>query len=175
MPQASRQGDRDGRQWGRRSHHQAGSCGASAAASDPPSATVRPLYARDPRGNSGGRSEYCVRPGTHACSFAPHGAGRNMSRTALLKKLGIHGLPPDRYHAAASDIVAAQTEGLDVRFFYGRPDPSESPLAYKSAASVRAQIEHYGLADVIATIEPLGCLMAGDYDKPWQRKRNPAD
>ncbi|MFH1556933.1 MAG: RtcB family protein [Pseudomonadota bacterium] len=115
------------------------------------------------------------RDNADACSFAPHGAGRNMSRTALLKKLGIHGLPPDRYHAAASDIVAAQTEGLDVRFFYGRPDPSESPLAYKSAASVRAQIEHYGLADVIATIEPLGCLMAGDYDKPWQRKRNPAD
>ena len=58
-----------------------------------------------------------------------------------------------------------------MRFFYDRPDASESPIAYKSAEAVRAQIERFGLAEVLATIEPRGCLMAGDYDKPWEVRR----
>ena len=36
---------------------------------------------------------------------------------------------------------------------------------------VREQIERFGLADVIATIEPKGCIMAGEYDKPWEVAR----
>ena len=47
----------------------------------------------------------------------------------------------------------------------------ETPIAYKSAGQVRRQIEAFSLADVIATIEPKGCVMAGDYDKPWEVAR----
>ena len=58
-----------------------------------------------------------------------------------------------------------------MRFWFGRPDISETPVAYKNAAAVREQIERFGLAEVIGEITPLGCLMAGDYDKPWQVKK----
>ena len=87
--------------------------------------------------------------------FAPHGAGRNMSRTAYLRE-----------HAPALP------EGIDVRFFCGKPDLSELPGAYKDAGSVRAQIAKYDLAEVIDTVEPYGCIMAGDWeaDAPWKRK-----
>mgnify|MGYP003346008293 CR=1 FL=1 len=47
-----------------------------------------------------------------------------------------------------------------MRFFYDRPDVSESPIAYKSADQVRAQIERFGLADVIGLIMPKGSIMA---------------
>ncbi len=105
-------------------------------------------------------------------SFSPHGAGRNKSRTALLKELGIHGLPADQFLAKSRESVDRQTEGLDVRFFYDRPDVSESPVAYKSADQVREQIEAFGLADVVGLIVPKGSIMAGDYDKPWFRKKS---
>ena len=104
-------------------------------------------------------------------SFAPHGAGRNKSRTAVLRELGLLGLPLKEVVALSRRIVDEQTEGLDVRFFYDRPDVSESPMAYKSAVQVREQIERFGLADVIGLIEPKGCVMAGDYDKPWLAKK----
>jgi hypothetical protein len=104
-------------------------------------------------------------------SFAPHGAGRNKSRTQLMRELGLSDLTTEDIVARGHELLAQQTEGLDVRFVSGRPDISETPIAYKSAATVRAQIDHFGLAEVIAEITPLGCLMAGDYDKPWLRKR----
>jgi tRNA-splicing ligase RtcB len=96
----------------------------------------------------------------------PHGAGRNKSRTQLLRELGLSGLTPDAYLARSRALLEQQTRGLDERFFYDQPDISETPIAYKSAATVRAQIDHFGLAEVVAKITPLGCLMAGDYDKP---------
>lgn len=105
-------------------------------------------------------------------SFSPHGAGRNKSRTAMMRELGLHGLPPEQLLVRSRAVVDRQTEGLDVRFYYDRPDVSESPIAYKSADQVRAQIEQFGLADVIGLITPKGSMMAGDYDKPWQIKRN---
>ena len=89
----------------------------------------------------------------------------------MLKEQGLHGLPPAEFLKQSRAALDRQTEGLDVRFFYDRPDVSESPIAYKSADQVRAQIEHFGLADVIGTIEPKGCIMAGDYDKPWMVKK----
>lgn len=100
-------------------------------------------------------------------SFSPHGAGRNKSRTALLKELGLFGLSPEDRLLQSRAVVGRQTEGLDVRFFFDRPDPSESPVAYKNADRVREQIERFGLADVIGLIMPKGSIMAGDYDKPW--------
>ncbi|MEZ5855668.1 MAG: RtcB family protein [Hyphomicrobiaceae bacterium] len=114
------------------------------------------------------------RDNTEFASFSPHGAGRNKSRTALLKELGIHGLAPELFVTKSRESVARQTEGLDVRFFYDRPDVSESPVAYKSADQVREQIERFGLADVIGLTMPKGSIMAGDYDKPWYRKKTKA-
>jgi hypothetical protein len=96
--------------------------------------------------------------------FAPHGAGRNFSRSAYMRR-----------HAgkAEEEMVAEQTKGIDARFFCGIPDVSELPGAYKSAASVRRQIAEYDLAEVVDTIDPVGCIMAGDWqrDAPWRRKK----
>jgi len=44
-------------------------------------------------------------------------------------------------------------------------------MAYKNAEQVRAQIEQFGLATVVAGIQPLGCIMAGESKvPPWKRK-----
>lgn len=104
----------------------------------------------------------------HGLGFAPHGAGRNLSRTAHIRS---------RVGRPEADIIAEETAGIDARFFSGIPDISELPSAYKDAAAVRRQIEQFGLARVVATIEPVGSIMAGDWqrDAPWRRnKRAPA-
>ncbi|BCB22050.1 RtcB family protein [Bosea sp. ANAM02] len=103
----------------------------------------------------------------HGLGFSPHGAGRNLSRTAHKRLMG------DR---PVEDIVAEETRGLDCRFFCGRPDISELPSAYKSAASVRRQIEHFGLAEVVDEVLPYGSIMAGDWevDAPWRRRKRAA-
>ena len=108
---------------------------------------------------------------TAYASFSPHGAGRNKSRSQLLREQGIAGLLPEVFLARSRAVLERQTEGLDVRFFFDRPDVSESPVAYKSADQVRAQIDQFGLADVIGLVTPKGSLMAGDYDKPWMIKK----
>lgn len=99
--------------------------------------------------------------------FAPHGAGRNFSRTAYLHSLE---------GRSAAEIMSEQAPGIDVRSFCGIPDLSELPGAYKDAASVRRQISQYGLADVVETIEPIGSIMAGDWqqDAPWRKTRGAA-
>ncbi|MFD2255728.1 RtcB family protein [Luteolibacter algae] len=96
-------------------------------------------------------------------SFAPHGAGRNISRTALLRK----------YPEAADRerVLAESTSGIDVRWYSGVADLSETPVAYKNADDVRRQITEYGLAEVIAEIRPLGCLMAGQCEQPWRKRK----
>lgn len=102
-------------------------------------------------------------------SFAPHGAGRNQSRTATLRDFKKANGDLDETRIAKA--VAAATRGLDIRWFYGKADLTESPIGYKSAAQVRGQIEHFGLADIVAEVTPLGCIMAGDPGpKPWQRR-----
>ena len=99
--------------------------------------------------------------------FSPHGAGRNYSRTAYLKQVA---------GMTAADLIKRDAPGIDVRYFCGNPDLSELPSAYKDAASVRRQIDDYGLADVVDTIEPIGSIMAGDWllDAPWRKKKTPA-
>jgi tRNA-splicing ligase RtcB len=59
-----------------------------------------------------------------------------------------------------------------VRYFSGKPDISELPGAYKNAAAMRRQIDKFGLADIVDTIEPIGNIMAGDWqsDAPWRKK-----
>lgn len=95
--------------------------------------------------------------------FAPHGAGRNISRGQHIRNKKDKTIP---------EIFAEETKGLDIRFFSGHIDISELPSAYKNAASVRAQMEQFGLGEVIDEIMPYGCIMAGDWqqDAPWKNK-----
>jgi hypothetical protein len=89
--------------------------------------------------------------------FAPHGAGRNLARTAYLR----------------TNTPQWPITNIDARFYCGIPDMSELPGAYKNAASVRSQIAKYDLAEVVDTVEPYGCIMAGDWerDAPWRKKK----
>jgi RNA-splicing ligase RtcB len=95
--------------------------------------------------------------------FAPHGAGRNISRTQHRKnKTG-----------TTMQIFKEETRGLDVRFFSKEIDITELPSAYKNAQNVRSQMEDYNLGKVIDEVMPYGCIMAGDWQKnaPWKIKR----
>lgn len=96
--------------------------------------------------------------------FAPHGAGRNFSRTFHKRSLA---------HKTTEEIFSEETQGLDIRFFSNEIDISELPSAYKSAKNVRAQIEEYGLCEVLDEVMPYGCIMAGDVQKnaPWKNKK----
>lgn len=86
--------------------------------------------------------------------FLPHGAGRNMSRTMFNK------LHPD----------PELPKGIDIRSYSGKLDTSELPQAYKNADEVKAQMLKYGLAEVVDEVLPYGSIMAGEIDKPWEKK-----
>jgi tRNA-splicing ligase RtcB len=96
------------------------------------------------------------------CSFGPHGAGRNFSRSEHKKTKLVNKTP--------EELFAEETKGLDVRFFSGRIDVSELPSAYKDATKVKEQIDTFKLGTVVDEIEPYGCIMAGHIDKPWGKK-----
>ncbi len=95
--------------------------------------------------------------------FAPHGAGRNVSRTQHRKsKTG-----------TVQEIFEEETKGLDIRFFSDEIDITELPSAYKNANTVRNQMDEYGLGTVIDEVMPYGCIMAGDWLKnaPWKKRK----
>lgn len=96
--------------------------------------------------------------------FAPHGAGRNISRTQHKKNKG---------YKTIQDVFEEETKGLDVRFFSGNIDISELPSAYKSAEMVKRQMKEFGLGEVVDEIIPFGCIMAGDWqiDAPWKKNK----
>lgn len=96
--------------------------------------------------------------------FAPHGAGRNMSRSQHKRNLA------ERSNDA---IFAEETTGLDVRFYSNEIDISELPSAYKNAVTVRQQMTDYNLGEVLDEVMPYGCIMAGDWEKnaPWRKKK----
>ncbi len=107
---------------------------------------------------------------TDCLGFAPHGAGRNISRTALKKRFytKVRSKDPEVVEAA----ISKATKGLDIRWFCGKPDLSESPIAYKNADQVIEQIEQFDLANIVAKIQPLGSIMAGESEIPyWKKKR----
>jgi len=89
--------------------------------------------------------------------FAPHGAGRNISRRQ-------HELT-NKNNRSEIEIFKEETKGLDVRFFSNFIDISELPSAYKNADVVKKQMNDYNLGNVLDEIKPYGCIMAGD----WQR------
>jgi len=96
--------------------------------------------------------------------FAPHGAGRNMSRTAHKKS---------KAGSSIEEIFEEETRNIDVRFYSGRIDISELPSAYKDAKTVQIQMKEFGLGEVVDRIQPYGCIMAGDWqlDAPWRKKK----
>ena len=95
--------------------------------------------------------------------FAPHGAGRNVSRTKHTKS---------KAGKTINEIFAEETKGLDIRFFSNSIDISELPSAYKNAESVKKQMAQFGLGDVVDEIIPYGCLMAGHQEMTWRKKHN---
>lgn len=84
--------------------------------------------------------------------FAPHGAGRNISRGKHKK---------NNSHKTIEQIFHEETQGLDIRFFYNNIDISELPSAYKNATSVKQQMKEFGLGEIVDEIIPYGCIMAG--------------
>lgn len=95
--------------------------------------------------------------------FAPHGAGRNISRSQHKR---------NKAGKTIDEIFAQETEGLDIRFFSKNIDISELPSAYKSAEMVKRQMIEFGLGEVVDEIMPYGCIMAGDWEinAPWKKK-----
>ncbi|OCP22028.1 RNA-splicing ligase RtcB [Ensifer sp. LC54] len=104
-----------------------------------------------------------------ALGFAPHGAGRNLSRTAHMKRLAAEYGADDRGLSPRDKAIqmGKETKGLDVRFYTGSVDPSELPSAYKNADQVQAQIEKFGLAKIADRVMPRGSIMAGEMK--WHR------
>lgn len=96
-----------------------------------------------------------------ALGFAPHGAGRNMSRSAYLKGIREEDKP---------DLYVLTTEGIDVRWFNGTPDLSECPGAYKNAKQIVTSIKENNLAKIRTIIHPYGCIMAGEASKNYKKK-----
>jgi len=98
----------------------------------------------------------------HALGFSPHGAGRNYSRTEHKRRMG---------NVTAEQMLAAETAGLDIRFYKDKIDASELPSSYKKADAVVAQIKKYDLARIEDYIDPYGCIMAGDIPPFWLNKK----
>lgn len=96
--------------------------------------------------------------------FAPHGAGRNMSRSKHKYSKG------DR---SIDEIFSEETKGIDARFYFNQIDISELPSAYKNADEVKRQITEFNLATIVDEIIPYGSIMAGDWEKdaPWKKKK----
>jgi tRNA-splicing ligase RtcB len=127
-------------------------------ADDATDLTIIPLNMAEPILITRGRNA------ANGLGFSPHGAGRNYSRTKH-KRL--------QAGRAVNEILAEETAGLDVRFYMGITDVSELPSAYKNAASVRAQIARFALAEIVDEVLPYGCIMAGDWEQnaPWRRAK----
>jgi RNA-splicing ligase RtcB len=94
--------------------------------------------------------------------FAPHGAGRNVSRTAHKRLFE---------NETKEDVFNRETTDLDIRFYSNEIDISELPSAYKNAVEVRKQIEEFGLGRVVDEIIPFGCMMAGHFEPNWKKKK----
>jgi RNA-splicing ligase RtcB len=103
-------------------------------------------------------------PNLTGLGFAPHGAGREYSRTEHCRIIKLQ-------HKSGYQLFEEETQGLDVRFFSGKIDISELPSAYKNADKIKEQIRHFNLGTIVDEIEPYGCIMSGHADKPWRKKK----
>lgn len=110
--------------------------------------------------------------------FAPHGAGRNFSRTEYERRIAGKFGESEAYEETRSLSALArkttleeETNGLDVRFYTGTADISELPSSYKSAKQVESQIEKYKLAKIADRVLPGGSIMAGEVEQFWKKKK----
>jgi tRNA-splicing ligase RtcB len=96
--------------------------------------------------------------------FAPHGAGRNVSRSQHKR---------NKAGKTTEEIFNHETKGLDIRFYSGNVDISELPSAYKDAESVKQQMKDFNLGEVVDEVMPYGCIMAGEFqfDASWRKKK----
>jgi tRNA-splicing ligase RtcB len=95
--------------------------------------------------------------------FAPHGAGRNISRTQHKN---------NQSHKTVEEVFYEETKGLDIRFHSNKIDISELPSAYKNAENVKNQIIKFDLGEVVDEILPYGCIMAGHQEEFWRKKKS---
>lgn len=102
--------------------------------------------------------------GNDYLNFAPHGAGRNVSRTTIKKRLHANG-------KCLARTVEENTKDIEVVWYQGKPDVTETGIAYKKKDDIVAEIRKYDLCDIIGEIKPLGCIMAGEPIHPpsWKR------
>lgn len=96
--------------------------------------------------------------------FAPHGAGRNISRSKHIRS---------KEGRSVQELFIEETKGIDARFFSKNIDISELPSAYKNAKNVKDQMAEFGLGEVVDEIFPFGCIMAGEWrlNAPWKKKK----
>ncbi|MEL6274987.1 MAG: RtcB family protein, partial [Bacteroidota bacterium] len=92
-----------------------------------------------------------------AMEFSPHGAGRNMSRTAHAK-------------SGVADFTR-ETAGLDIRSWSGKADESELPSAYKEANAIEREIAKHKLGKLSERILPYGSIMAGKSKHARRRRK----
>jgi tRNA-splicing ligase RtcB len=102
-------------------------------------------------------------------SFAPHGAGRNKSRSALKKEFSESGTNVPDNDKILRELTRLMGD-IPVVWASGQPDISESPIGYKSASKIKKELVEFGLAELLGEIDPKGCIMAGEFDKPnWKK------
>ena len=94
--------------------------------------------------------------------FAPHGAGRNISRSQHIR---------NNSGKTINEIFDEETKVLDIRFFSNNIDISELPSAYKNSESVKRQMTEFGLGVVVDEILPYGCIMAGKFEEHWRKNK----
>lgn len=94
--------------------------------------------------------------------FAPHGAGRNVSRTQHRKSFE---------GKTDEEIFQLETDGIDARFYSGNIDITELPSAYKDAEEVQRQIEKFQLGNIVDRIMPYGSIMAGNWQKNLKKRK----
>lgn len=104
-----------------------------------------------------------------ALEFCPHGAGRNLSRSQHMRNLTAEfGDSSVLSPKAIEAIIARETQGIDARFWNGKPDLSELPSAYKDAGQMIQEIRDHKLAKVVHHIDARGSIMAGNDDRDWK-------
>ena len=94
--------------------------------------------------------------------FAPHGAGRNFSRTEYLARM-------EDSNINIKKLLQKEISHIDLRSYSGTPDLSELPSAYKDANTVKRQIKSFNLCEIEDMVLPYGTVMAGKIEYHWQK------
>src|SRR5476649_1040966 len=122
------------------------------------------------RGNTG-RGEVLLNGSLPSCELGhPQSSASTMrfrSRCATLKPIRFRPIGPSfstTFNSTGRPMMSTCMSILSAM--------AESPLAYKDATKVKAQITRFGLATVVGEIQPQGCIMAGEPpEPPWVRAR----